>query len=111
MITSPITFVASANAGIYAGGNVAFADINSKTINMDPDALVSSLEKNPSTKVVVPVHFAGLPCEMESIKSICDTAGAAVVEGSSCFRGNLQKWQASWLLLLFIDDSIFPSSR
>ena len=91
LITSPITFVASANAGIYAGGNVAFADINSKTINMDPDALVSSLEKNPSTKVVVPVHFAGLPCEMESIKSICDAAGAAVVEDAAHALGATYK--------------------
>ena len=74
LITSPITFVASANAGLYAGGKVAFADIDPATINIDPSALAISLEDNPSTKVVVPVHFAGLPCEMDSIKSVCDRA-------------------------------------
>lgn len=83
LITSPITFVASANAGLYAGGNVAFADINPFTINMDPAALAASLEDNPRTKVVVPVHFAGLPCEMESIKNVCDRAGAVVVEDAA----------------------------
>jgi perosamine synthetase len=83
LITSPITFVASANAGLYAGGNVAFADINPFTVNMDPAALAASLEDNPRTKVVVPVHFAGLPCEMESIKNICDRAGAVVIEDAA----------------------------
>jgi len=83
LITSPITFVASANAGLYAGGNVAFADIDPTTVNMDPAALAASLQDNPMTKVVVPVHFAGLPCEMESIKSVCDRAGALVVEDAA----------------------------
>ena len=83
LITSPITFVSSANAGLYAGGNVAFADINPFTVNMDPAALAASLEDNPRAKVVVPVHFAGLPCEMESIKDICDRAGAVVVEDAA----------------------------
>ena len=83
LITSPITFVASANAGLYAGGNVAFADINPITVNMDPAALAACLEDNPRTKVVVPVHFAGLPCEMEAIKNVCDRAEAVVVEDAA----------------------------
>jgi len=83
LITSPITFVASANSGLYAGGNVAFADIDPTTINMDPAALASSLYDNPTAKVVVPVHFAGLPCNMHAIKSICDRAGAIVVEDAA----------------------------
>ena len=57
LITSPITFVASANAGLYAGGNVAFADIDPATINMSPTALQSTLDKNPNTRAVIPVHF------------------------------------------------------
>jgi UDP-4-amino-4,6-dideoxy-N-acetyl-beta-L-altrosamine transaminase len=91
LITSPITFVSSANAGLYAGGNVAFADIDPTTINMDPATLAASLESNPTTKVVVPVHFAGLPCEMDAIKSICDRAGAVVVEDAAHALGATYK--------------------
>lgn len=91
LITSPITFVASANAGLYAGGNVAFADIDPTTINMDPSALAVTLEENPTTKVVVPVHFAGLPCEMESIYSACNRAGAVVVEDAAHALGATYK--------------------
>ena len=83
LITSPITFVASSNAGLYVGANIAFADINPDTINMDPTLLSSTLKKCPKTKVVIPVHFAGYPCEIESIKSICDQAGAVVIEDAA----------------------------
>jgi perosamine synthetase len=83
LVTSPITFVASANAGIYAGGRVAFADIDSDTINMSPQALDATLLVNPDTRAVVPVHFAGLPCDMPAIKSIADKAGAVVIEDAA----------------------------
>lgn len=83
LITSPITFVASANAGLYAGGDVAFADINPDTVNMSPLALKVALEKHPNTKAVIPVHFAGLPCDMPAIKSLADAAGAFVIEDAA----------------------------
>jgi len=83
LITSPITFVASANAGLYAGADVAFADIDSSTVNMSPVALKIALEKNPNTKAVIPVHFAGLPCDMPAIKKLADDAGAAVIEDAA----------------------------
>ena len=83
LITSPITFVASANAALYAGGESAFADIDQATINISPAALKLTLEKNPHTKAVVPVHFAGLPCDMPEIKKLADTAGAVVIEDAA----------------------------
>lgn len=83
LITSPITFVASANAGLYAGADVAFADIDSSTVNMSPVALKIALEKNPNTKAVIPVHFAGLPCDMPAIKKLADDAGSAVIEDAA----------------------------
>ena len=83
LITSPITFVASANAGLYAGGKVTFADIDCETINMSPTALDKALNSNPHTKVVVPVHFGGLTCEMPTIKALADKAGAAVIEDAA----------------------------
>ncbi len=88
LITSPITFVASANAGIYAGGSVVFADIDPNTVNMSPASLKLALEKNPNTKAVVPVHFAGLPCDMLAIKDLADKAGAHVIEDAAHALGS-----------------------
>ena len=83
VVTSPITFVASANAARYCGGDVLFADIDPETINMSPDALQEVLLKNPNVKVIIPVHFAGLPCDMIAIKNLADTSRAAVIEDAA----------------------------
>ena len=83
LVTTPITFVASANAALYVGGRVIFADIDSDTINMSPENLKQTLAKNPDVRAVIPVHFAGLPCGMLAIKSIADKAGVVVVEDAA----------------------------
>lgn len=83
LITSPITFVASANAALYAGGRVVFSDIDPDTVNMSPDALKEAFVKNPDARAVIPVHFAGLPCNMSAIKSVADQAGAVVIEDAA----------------------------
>jgi perosamine synthetase len=83
LVTSPITFVASANAGIYAGGSVHFADIDLETINMSPTCLRQVLEREKNVQAVVPVHFAGLPCDMTSIRAIADEFGATVIEDAA----------------------------
>lgn len=83
LITSPITFVASANAGIYAGGAVAFADIDPTTLNMSPQALELAIKSSPSVRAIVPVHFAGLPCDMPAIKTLADKANAVVIEDAA----------------------------
>ena len=83
LITSPITFVASANAGLYAGARVVFADIDPDTINMSPESLKDVLEKNPDARAVIPVHFAGLPCDMPAIKALADQAGVDVIEDAA----------------------------
>lgn len=83
LVTSPITFVASANAAMYAGGRVVFADIDSQTINMSPDSLKVALESNPDVCAVIPVHFAGLPCDMPAIKAAADRVGAVVIEDAA----------------------------
>jgi len=74
LVTSPITFIASANSALYVGGRVIFADIDSDTINMSPDSFKHALANNPDARAVIPVHFAGLPCDMLAIKSIADQA-------------------------------------
>ena len=83
LITSPITFVASANSGLYAGGQIAFADIDPDTVNMSPVTLKAALAEHPNTKAVIPVHFAGVPCDMTNIKMLADDAGAVVIEDAA----------------------------
>jgi perosamine synthetase len=83
VVTSPITFVASANAARYCGADVLFADIDPETINMSSDALREVLLKNSNIKAIIPVHFAGLPCDMIAIKNLADEAGALVIEDAA----------------------------
>lgn len=83
LITSPITFVASSNAALYAKAKPAFADVDRNTINMSPDSLREALRQNPDTRAIIPVHFAGLPCDMPAIKSAADAAGAVVIEDAA----------------------------
>ncbi len=68
VITSPITFAASANCAFYCGSKPVFADIDLKTYNIAPDEIKKKI--NRQTKVVIPVHFAGQSCDMESISRI-----------------------------------------
>ncbi len=83
IVTSPITFVASANAARYCGGDVLFADIDPETINMSPSALREVLLKNSNVKAIIPVHFAGLTCDMVAIKNLADEAGAVLIEDAA----------------------------
>ena len=83
LVTSPITFVASANAALYAGGRAVFADIEPGTINLSPVSLSRALDENRDVRAVVPVHFAGLPCDMPAIKAASDRAGAVIIEDAA----------------------------
>jgi UDP-4-amino-4,6-dideoxy-N-acetyl-beta-L-altrosamine transaminase len=83
VMTSPITFVSSANAALFCGAKPAFSDIDKETLNMCPGKLKASLKKYPSTKAIIPVHYAGVPCDMDSIKSIADECGATIIEDAA----------------------------
>jgi len=72
VITSPITFVASANCAVYCGGNPVFADIDPKTYNISPGEIEKRI--TDKTKAIIPVHFAGQCCDMEVIQQIVSDA-------------------------------------
>ena len=72
VITSPITFVASANCAVYCNAKPVFADIDSKTYNIYPVEIERKITSR--TKAVIPVHFAGQSCDMESIDEIVRSA-------------------------------------
>ncbi len=67
-ITTPITFLASANCILYAGATVKFADIEPETANINPNEIAKQI--NSKTKAIIPVHFAGQSCDMEKINDI-----------------------------------------
>lgn len=85
--TSPITFVASSNCGLYCGASVDFVDIDPHTLNLSPTALAEKLEKAASEgrlpKVVIPVHFSGEPCDMEAIAALSQQYGFTIIEDAS----------------------------
>lgn len=83
LVTSPITFVASANAAAYVGARARFADIDPVTLNLSPDALTDALTREGDVRLVIPVHLAGLPCDMPAIRASADRAGAVVVEDAA----------------------------
>ena len=69
VITSPMTFCATINSIINAGGKPILCDINPRTLNIDPDQLLKKINKK--TKAIVVVHFAGLSCDLKKIKALC----------------------------------------
>jgi UDP-4-amino-4,6-dideoxy-N-acetyl-beta-L-altrosamine transaminase len=85
--TSPITFVASANCGLYCGAQVDFVDIDPKTYNLSLKALNEKLiqadKEGKLPKIVIPVHFAGQPCEMEKIHKLSRKYGFKIIEDAS----------------------------
>lgn len=85
--TSPNSFVASANCGLYCGAAVDFVDIDPVTFNMSVDALAEKLAAAEAAgnlpKVVIPVHFAGQSCAMEEIGRLASRYGFKVVEDAS----------------------------
>lgn len=85
--TSPNTFVASANCGLYCGAQVDFVDIDPLTYNLSVESLALKLEQaaitNTLPKVVIPVHFAGQSCNMEEIHALSQQYGFKIIEDAS----------------------------
>ncbi len=81
VITTPLTFAASANCALYCGAKVVFADINPKTYNIDPDSIEKKITSK--TKAVVAVDFTGQVVEVERIRSICDKHKLIFIEDAA----------------------------
>jgi UDP-4-amino-4,6-dideoxy-N-acetyl-beta-L-altrosamine transaminase len=80
-ITSPITFVASANAMLYSGMVPRFADIDPRTYNLDTAQVEKQLSGN--TRLLLPVHFAGQPADMPELQNLARRSGCRVIEDAS----------------------------
>ena len=93
--TTPNTFVASANCGLYCGAQVDFVDIDSRTYNMSAKALEQKLviaeKEGTLPKVVIPVHFSGQPCDMAVIHALSQKYGFKIIEDASHAIGGKYK--------------------
>lgn len=93
--TSPITFVASANCGLYCGAKVDFVDIDPQTYNLCPKALADKLEQAEQhgrlPKVLVAVHLCGQPCDMQAIYELGQRYDFRIIEDASHAIGGKYK--------------------
>ncbi len=80
VITSPYSFAASANCFVYEGGVPVFADIDPRTLNLDPAAVEAAI--TPRTKAIVAVDIYGYPCELDELRAIADRQGLALIQDS-----------------------------
>lgn len=81
VITTPITFAASANCALYCGAAPVFADINKESYNISPADIRRKLTEK--TKAIIAVHFTGQPCEMDEIHKIADENNLIVIEDAA----------------------------
>jgi len=86
VITTPMTFVATANAIIEAGAKPVFVDVEKNTGNMDASLIKEAI--TPQTKAVIPVHLYGQMCDMRAIRSVAERYGLKIIEDAAhCLEG------------------------
>jgi len=78
VITTPLTFCATVNAIIHSGGTPVLADVDPSTMNIDPKQVKEKI--TPRTKAIVPVHFAGYPCDMDELCAIAAQNDLKIIE-------------------------------
>ncbi|MBA3333070.1 MAG: DegT/DnrJ/EryC1/StrS family aminotransferase [Actinobacteria bacterium] len=78
VITSPYSFVASANCAIYEGATPVFADIDPRTLNLDAASVAAAVTER--TRAIVAVDIYGYPCELDELRAICDRHGLALIQ-------------------------------
>jgi UDP-4-amino-4,6-dideoxy-N-acetyl-beta-L-altrosamine transaminase len=93
--TTPVTFVASANCGLYCGAQVDFVDIDPHTYNLCPKALQAKLihaeKEGKLPKILVAVHLCGQPCDMAAIHALSQKYGFKIIEDASHAIGGKYK--------------------
>lgn len=85
VITSPFTFIASANCALYVGARPVFVDIDPRTFNLDPHLVEAAITSR--TRAIIPVHLYGLPCDMGPIMEIAQKYGLVVIEDACQAHG------------------------
>lgn len=81
VVTTPVTFAASANVIEHVGARPVFADVDADTLNIDPQQIRNVVTAR--TRAIIPVHLAGHPCEMDEIRAIADEHGLSIIEDAA----------------------------
>jgi len=89
VITTAMTFCATVNAIIHSGATPVLADINADTLNIDPKSIEEKI--TPRTRAIIPVHFAGRPCDMDAIMAIAEKHQLVVIE--DCAHAIETEWK------------------
>jgi perosamine synthetase len=83
IITSPISFIASSNAILYSSHKPKFIDVERETINIDLNLVAQEIESNKNVRAIIPVHFAGSPCDMEKLARLSAAKGIKIIEDAA----------------------------
>ncbi len=83
VITSPITFVATSNTVIYCNAKPVFSDIDKSSINLCPKKLEQTINDNPDVKAIIPVHYGGVSCDMETISQLAKKYNLSIIEDAA----------------------------
>jgi len=96
VITSPFTFIATAEAIAYVGATPVFVDIDPRTFNLEPELVRRAI--TPKTRAILPVHLFGQPADLATLKQLCDEHGLLLIEdcaqsfGAACAARQTGSW-------------------
>jgi dTDP-4-amino-4,6-dideoxygalactose transaminase len=94
VVTVSHSFIATANAVRYCGAVPVFADIESKTLNIDPESVVRAI--GPRTRAILAVHQFGMPCDLERLIPIAREHRLPLIEDAACAAGTEIRWKGAW---------------
>ena len=83
VVTTPLSFVASSNCIVYVGAQPIFVDIDPETLNIDVEKVAEACRSNKNVKAIIPVHFAGAPCEMKELREVANKYNVSIVEDAA----------------------------
>ena len=109
VITTPFTFAATSNVIVMQNAVPIFVDIESETFNLDPSKIEKSI--TPKTKAIMPIHYAGQPCEMDEINEIAKKHGLHVIEDAAPAVGATYKGKKAGTLGDIAGFSFFPDKN
>lgn len=97
VITTPMTFASTVNAIVFAGGKPVLVDIDPHTFNIDINKIEEAI--TPKTKAIIPVHFAGRPCDMDALEALAEKYNLGIIEDSAHALGAEYKGKKSALVV------------